>query len=251
MNDLFDANCALGMVRTPGPDGAFLTADELVEHQAGYGITRALVYHSLAREEHGAVGNPRILKAIESHPGLMPSWVVLPHHTGEFPKPETVLREARDAKVRVFHIFPDEHRIPMDDWMVGDLLGAIEGQIILMWHIEQLLTPTARDIYRVARAYPRLQIVIADVDKMINRVMTPLLRNLPNLSFETSGHRIHRGIEHITNAVGADRMLFGTNLPWFSAGGPHAEFAYADIPDVARAKIGAGNLDSLLATVAW
>ncbi|MBM4436349.1 MAG: amidohydrolase family protein [Actinobacteria bacterium] len=251
MLDLFDANCALGMVSVPGPAGAFLTAAELVEHQAQYAITRALPYHALAREQHAALGNPALTQAIEGFPNLLPSWVVLPHHTGEFPAPAQLLDEARSAGVRAFRIFPDEHRIPMDDWMVGDLLTAIEGQVPLFWHIDQLLTDTARDLYRVGKRYPRLQIVVTDVDKMINRVITPLLRALPNLWLETSGYRIHRGHEYIAGAVGDERMLFGTNLPWQSSGGPHAEFLYADLSAEARARIGGLNLESLLATAAW
>ncbi len=248
---LFDANCALGMVSQPGPAGVFLTAEELLEHQAPYGITRALPFHTLALEEHPATGNAKLLPAIEGHAALQPSWIALPHHTGEFPDPATLLAEARSAGVRALRLFPDDHKYPVDDWMLGDFFAAVAGQVPLFWHIARLDTPTARDIYRVCSAYPRLQVVVSDVDKSIPRLITPLLRQLPNLWLETGGFRTYRGIEFLAGAVGADRLIFGTRLPWQSVGGPHAELQYARLEPAVRAQIGAHNLDRLLATAAW
>ena len=248
---LFDANCALGMVSQPGPAGAFLTADELGAHQSGYGITWALPYHALALEEHPATGNTALLKAIEGHDSLEPSWIALPHHTGEFPDPVTLLADARGASVRALRIFPDKHRYPVDDWMMGEFFAAAEGQVPLFWHIARLDTPTARDIYRVCSEYRQLQVVICDVDKVITRLVTPLMRRLPNLWLETSGYRTYRGIEYLAQAVGDDRMIFGTRLPWQSVGGPHAEFMYAALEPDSHQRIGAQNLERLLATAAW
>ena len=93
--------------------------------------------------------------------------------------------------------------------------------------------------------------MICDVDKMINRTITPLMRQSPNLWLDTSGYRTHRGVEYLSNAVGADRLVFGTQLPWQAVGPPHAELMYADIDNDARQAIGASNLERLLAMAAW
>lgn len=248
---MFDANCAVGMVSRPGPAGAFLTADELVAHQARFGIGKALVYHSLALEEHPTAGNELLMQALKGHDSLIPSWLALPHHTGEFPEPSRFVEELRSAGVRAVRIFPDEQRFPTDDWVLGDLFAALAGQVPLFWHIDSFSTATARDLYRVATSHRDLQIVVCDVDKMINRTMTPLMREAPNIWLETGGYRTHRGIEYLSNAVGADRMVFGTKLPWQAVGPPHAELMYADIEDDARRAIGASNLERLLAMAAW
>ena len=249
--ELFDANCALGMISRPGPAGAFLSADDLAAHQARYGIGNALVYHSLAREEHPMAGNELLMQAIDDHDTFQASWLALPHHTGEFPEPARFLEELRAARVRAVRIFPDEHHFLVDAWVSGDLLSALAGQVPLFWHIDRLDTPTARDLHRVATAHPDLQIVICDVDKMINRTITPLMRQSPNLWLDTSGYRTHRGVEYLSNAVGADRLVFGTQLPWQAVGPPHAELMYADIDNDARQAIGASNLERLLAMAAW
>ena len=70
------------------------------------------------------------------------------------------------------------------------------------------------------------------------------MREAPNIWLETGGFRTHRGIEYLSNAVGADRMVFGTKLPWQAVGPPHAELMYADIDDDARRAIGSSNLES-------
>lgn len=251
MTNLFDGNCAIGMVARPGPAGAFRTPEELIEYQARFGIERALPFHSLALEHHPTIGNRALIEVVRGYPNLSPSWVILPHHTGEFCPPEELLVEAREVGVRALRMFPDFHKYPVDDWMLGDLFAAVEGQLPLFWHINKLDTQTARDIYNVCSAYPRLQLVVCDVDKMINRVITPLMRRLPNLWLETSGYRVNSSIKYICEAVGEDRVIFGTQLPWQSTGGPHADFVYAEITEKARVCIGSENLDRLLATVAW
>ena len=247
MDELFDANCAIGMVSQPGPAGIFGSADELVEHHERFGISRALPFHSLALEEHPVKGNAKISAATAGHDRLAPSWVALPHHTGEVPEPSDLLAEAQDAGVAAFRVFPDAHNFSIDEWSMGDFFAVAEGQLPVFWHIEKLDRFTARDIYDVCSRYPRLQVVLCDIDKSINRTITPLMRNLPNLWLETSGYRTHRGIEYLVGAVGAQRILFGTGLPWQSVGGPHAEFAYAQIDGDARTAIGSGNLVRLLA----
>ena len=94
--------------------------------------------------------------------------------------------------------------------------------------------------------------MICDVDKMINRTMTPL--DAGGAKPVAGNRRIpyasrYRILCH--NAVGADRLIFGTKLPWQAVGPPHAELMYADIDDDARRAIGATNLDRLLAMAAW
>jgi len=251
VTELFDANCALGMVSRPGPAGAFLTPGDLSAHQARFGIGMALVYHSLALEEHPTVGNELLMQALEGHDSLIPSWLALPHHTGEFPEPARFVEDLRSAGVRAVRIFPDQQRFLTDEWVSGELFAALAGQVPLFWHIDAMTTATARELYRVATRHPDLQLVVCDVDKMINRTMTPLMREAPNVWLETGGFRTHRGIEYLSNAVGADRLVFGTKLPWQAVGPPHAELMYADIDDDARQAIGASNLERLLAMAAW
>ncbi len=244
--DLFDANCALGMVSRPSPAGAFLTADSLIEHQAGFGISRALVYHSLALEEHATVGNELLIDAVKDFNELIPSWIALPHHTGEFPKPEAFVADLRAAHVPAVRIMPDQHNYLVDDWMMDDLFAALAGNTPLFWHIEKLDTLTARDLYRVSGDHPSLQIVVCDVDKSINRTITPLMRARPNLWIETGGYRTHRGIEFLSTAVGSDHLVFGSKLPWQAVGPPHAELVYADIDTNTRQAIATENLNRLL-----
>jgi hypothetical protein len=73
---------------------------------ARYGIGKALVYHSLAREYNPQVGNDEVLKETGKEPALFPAWVVLPHHTGEFPEPKKLVSVMKAANVRAVRVFP-------------------------------------------------------------------------------------------------------------------------------------------------
>ena len=123
----FDSNCYVGRARCKF-HGSFHSVDGLIESMRRYGIDRALVYHAVAREHHPATGNARLLEEIGGRPELVPSWVVLPHHTGEFPEPDALMREMAEHEIRAVRMFPAvaEQNYSMAEWSCGALLSALE-----------------------------------------------------------------------------------------------------------------------------
>jgi len=63
---------------------------------------------------------------------------------------------------------------------------------------------------------------------------------------ETSMYVGHRQLEEFGRTFGAERLLFGTNLPYYTPGAALAVLAYARLSEAERARVAGGNLKLLL-----
>jgi len=52
------------------------------------------------------------MEELNGHPRLLPQWVLLPHHTGEFPNPRRLLDEMISKGVLTARMFPSEKASP-------------------------------------------------------------------------------------------------------------------------------------------
>lgn len=243
----FDCNCSLGRLAIPQP-GSPGTTVELIAEMNYFGIERALVYHGTARDADPMAGNRLLLKDIADHDRRLAScWIVLPHHTDEMPRPEELVAEMCSAEVRAARIFPAKRgqHWSLSPWSAGPLCGALEtARIPLFVGFDQI---TWDAIHRIASSHPALPIVVTGVRYEELRNIYPLLEALPNFHIDTSWIVVHFGLEDLVARFGAERFLFGTGLPAFSAGPALTHLLYAELVDREKALIASGNLERLLA----
>ncbi len=225
--------------------GSFASPAELVAEMAYFGISRALVYHAMARDHSPSLGNELLLREIAGHEALAPCWVLLPHHTGEMPPPHELLAAMRAAGVKAARIFPSSHAWSLAAWSAGPLLEALEAERIpLFVHADQIGWDA---VQRVAAGHPALPLVLNGVRYDELRNIYPLLATLPNLYLDICWLVAHYGLEELVARFGAERFLFGTRMPMFGAGPALTHLLYADLTDAAKALIAGENLTRLLA----
>ena len=248
--EFFDSNCCIGRARIKFHD-SFHSVDGLTERMGRYGIERALVYHVVAREHHPATGNAQLLEEIEGRPQLLPAWVVLPHHTGEFPEPEVLIREMAENGVRAVRMFPavGEQNFSVAEWSCGPLLSALERhRVPLFLGLDQI---SWDELYNLCRSHPDLNLVATDLNYRMDRRLYPLLAGFPRLFIESSNYKVHRGLEHLCQTFGAGRIIFGTAMPVLAGAGAATTIRYADLSDPDKAAIATGNLTALLEGVCY
>lgn len=249
----FDAECRLGTFRLHQPK-APTTAQALVGELEANGISRALVYHADAIGYDPMEGNQRLLAAIKGWPQLEPCWVVLPHHTGEMPPSDAVVRMMLDAGVSAARIFPRTFRVPFRVWALDALLSALAAHRIPLWvdFGHQGWSEEAIDfegLYEIAQAFPELPIVLVRPNIGTERGLYPLMERCPQLYVETSYYTVHRGIERLSLTFGPQRILFGTGLPDRAPGPAITALSYSALTPSARSAIAGGNLTRLLSQV--
>ncbi len=245
-NSFYDCNCAVGRMAIPQP-GSYSTVAELLDELRYFGISQALVYHTVAREHAPAVGNRMLLEEISSHPELIPCWVVLPHHTGEMPPPDALVATMRQLGVRAARIFPaaKDQLWSVSDWSAGPLFAELAAaRVPLFVDFDQIGWDSMQ---RIALQHPDLPVVVTGVRYEEFRNLYPLLAQLPNLHLDTSWIVVHYGLEELVGRYGPERFLFGTRMPIFSAGPALTHLLYAEISESERSLIAGGNLQRLLA----
>ncbi|MBN1346826.1 MAG: amidohydrolase family protein [Phycisphaerae bacterium] len=247
---LIDANATIGrsMIRPP-----LVTVDDLLREMTHLGIDSAVVTHVLQRAHHPAVGNPAVVKELEGGSRLLGAWTFLPDYAREHPPARGYVAEMLSAGVRVAKIFPQGYFTPLADWMPDPLWTVLEERRVPTFICPDLPMQGARDalerqaLRRLCTDHPELPVIAGEYRIRTElRALYRLLDQCPNFHLELSGLWGYRAIEFICRTWGAERLIFGTNLPDRDGASTIAQLMYAEIDDAAKAAIGGGNLRRLI-----
>ena len=248
--DLLDINVMLG----PTSDAAepqFRNADDLLRELDRLQIAEALVYSSHARYGHPREGNWRLFEQLGGHRDrLHPCWLLLPPGTPELPAPDEIVRQMREHGVHAARLLPGQHLFPVSRRILGPLLAALaEAAIPLILDLERRhwsdMSPWD-EIFDLCEAYPRLPVILLREGGDAPRVMYHLWDEFPNLYLETSYIQSANCLEEICERFGSGRILFGSGMPAYDAGGPIATVAGSRLTGGQRAAIAGNNARRLL-----
>lgn len=248
MLNFFDCSCIVGRRSLVNP-GSFYRTAELLERMDRYGIGKALVYHASAREYDPACGNDALRQELPATSRLLPVWVILPHHTGEFPPPEQLAEQMKQHGVKAVRMFPGpaEQSFSMAEWSAGELLSFLEHyRIPLLLGANQLAW---QELYQLCQSYRNLPLLLTDAGYRAARILYPLLESCPNLRLETYSYKVNDGIADICRRFGAERLVFGSGMPVFSGAAAVSMIQYAEIEQEEKRKIAEGNMLRLLEEV--
>ena len=235
---VFDANVALG--RRHDRRVVVDTTDGLLDAMDKTGMERALAYSPHAEHFDTVEGNALLLEMIAGQPRLVPQFVANPATDDLDEFADGVARHG----VRSVRMAPIDHSYPFTDWVVGPWLDWLESEgIPLTIAVEQVEVPQLHD---TAKAHPRLNVVLAEVHYKHVPWAIPLLRSVPNTFIEVSRFVIADGVARLMDAVGEERILFGSRFPDSSMGHQLYNLHHNDLDESALAAICAGNLDRLL-----
>ncbi|MBN2557113.1 MAG: amidohydrolase family protein [Clostridia bacterium] len=246
--DFFDCNCCIGRSAVTNP-GSFYATDELVSRMSDYGIGRALIYHTIARDHSPAEGNLLLSDITRDNPSLIPVWVVMPHHTGEFPAPDELEGQMRKNSVKAARIFPSagRHNFSIKPYSAGSLLEMLAQNRI----------PLFIDIYETGwesidmllAAYRDLPVVLCNTGYRGDRYIYPLMETYGNVYLETSRYLSHLGIEALCKKEGSDRILFGSGMPVYTGAGAVFYISKLMLEDKDKQMIASGNLERLIGDI--
>jgi hypothetical protein len=243
--NFFDCNCSIGRLAVPQP-GSVFTPRDLIKEMDYVGIDQALVYHTWAREYSPAEGNMRLLQEIAGCERLSPCWVVMPHHTAEFPPPAQLLSTMISQGVKAVRIFPSGtwHNWSLREWSSKPLFSELAClHIPLFVSFREI---SWDEIYTLGKTYPDLPLVVTEVRYEESRKFYPLMEELQNLHIDLSWTIVHLGLEDAVARFGPTRFLFGSRTPIFSAGPALCYLQYANLTDEVKAMIAGRNLRRLL-----
>ncbi|NOZ62206.1 MAG: amidohydrolase family protein [Calditrichaeota bacterium] len=245
-----DSYASIGKWWDKDPDHPW-TVERMLKDMERCQIHGALIYSNLAKELQPSVGNEEVIRVCEKHPRLIPAWVVLPDQCGDVPKTAQLIREIKDKNVKAVKIFPRLHRYPVDERTLGNLFRALEeAEIPLMIDNGEANTDFVQiswqEVGWICQNYPNLKVILHSVRWEATRSLLPILKEFPNLFVEFSNYQANRIIDFLVEQVGADQLLFGTQMMLKSPGAAKAFIDYADISEQDRRKIAGENLIRIL-----
>ncbi|NLE46452.1 MAG: amidohydrolase family protein [Chloroflexi bacterium] len=204
-------------------------------------------HHSLFAPD---LGNAPAVAAVHRHPDRLRAYCsVNPHYPEQAELDIATFEAHRDVYVG-FKFLPDYHCIPLSDaryrpaWQYAD-----EQELLVLTHTWSGSEFDGPGVVReMVERYPRIKLLLGhsfhdDWDAAVEMAL-----DFPNVYLELTALFDDRGaIEKFVEEVGSDRMLFGTDLPWFD---PHQAIGVllsARITDADRHNICHRNAEKLLA----
>ena len=247
---VFDANVRLG--RRHDKRVSVDTVDGTLKAMEKAGIERALVYSFHAAYWDSGEGNQLLLDMIRGHANLVPQLVASP-----LDDLDTLAALVRENGVRSIRMLPMRPHYPFRDWMVKPLLDWMAAEHIPLWlpveypsHVEEILGNAydldPSEVHDTLKAHPDVTAVLTGVryDDFVWAVF--LLKSLPNLYLELSHFVMTDGLAMVIDAVGEDRIVFGSSFPELAMGPQLFGVHRYGFSETSLRAICAGNLERIL-----
>jgi predicted TIM-barrel fold metal-dependent hydrolase len=244
----FDSNACIGtpsvraLHEAPSAESLLVAMDEA-------GIEKALVWHVAQHDLDPLAGNKLLSESVRGHDRLVGTWTMLPTQCGEIPAAERWVGDLLDAGVRAVRMFPTRNRYLPRREVIGDVLDILsERRVPLLLSLR--LGPKWPEIYDLLKEFPKLTVVLCDLDIWpADRFFRPLLNLYSGAHIETSTYLADGGIEAFVRSYGSRRILFGSGFPKSYPGGAMLALRHAEIDDDDKLAIAGDNLQRLLSEV--
>jgi len=224
-------------------------AADMIRTMDECGVRMLVFSHHLALMAP-SVGNGPSIQAVRQYPDRLRAYcVVNPNYPEHIEEDLATFDAHRDVYVG-FKFLSSYHRVALTDqrcelaWEYAN-----ERELLVLAHTWEKDVYNGPDVARqVAERYPRVKFLLghschADWDAAIE-----LARDYSNIYLELTAVFDDRGVlEKLVRGAGSERMLFGTDLPWFDPHHAVGALLSADITDEDRHNICHRNAEKLLA----
>ena len=226
------------------------TKEHLLEDLELTGIAGALVLYEQSLLYDPMYANLTLTEQIKNDRRVLyPCWVAKRPCCAEFPEPKDFVKMMKDYDVRAVRIAPGTFNVPVRESIWAGLRDALEEQNTLIQ-----ITPAGfgdgpiawRDIWAFLDIFRRNPVVLMDYSWANWTDAIYLMDEHPNLHVEFASCQGNRQIEYFAQRYGAGRCLFGTNLPYKSAGAARAFLDWTFLADDQAELVAGKNLIRLL-----
>lgn len=226
------------------------SVDETIQTMDRLGIDKLCLSSFLACFCHFRRGNDLLAETVGRHPDrLVGQIVVNPNYPDEV-LPE-LQRWENQPGMRMLKIHPFCHEYPAhgpgyrDLWQYAD-----DKEMVVLTHTWESDKNCGPALFaNIASDNPRVKIILAHAGGTQEgcRQAIRAVREYDNLYLDTATSQLHVGmIERFVREVGADRLLFGSDVPLLEPAAQLGRIAYARIKEEEKEKILGGNIKRLL-----
>lgn len=224
--------------------------EDIIETMDYLGIDKLCLSHFLGCSCDFRRGNDLLGQAIRKYPDRLIGYATInPNY------PEEIIQELERCEkqygMRLIKIHPFCHEYPADGaayqafWKYANK----KARIVLThtWEADKNCGPEL--FGKIAHRYPRVKIILghSGVTYKGCEEAIKVARKHKNLYLDIASSQPHLGmLERFVKEVGAERILFGSDMPFLEPAAQIAKIAYARIPEADKKKILGLNMKRLL-----
>lgn len=246
----FDTCVRVGRSRAPDPPGNARNVDDLRSNMDRLNICGAAVEHAVAMEASPRLGHELLGQEIAGAENLRPAWHLMPDIHPRIEKAVTDPDEILSCGVAL-------GRVDAQDFCQGRGDEACFAPVLRACSSVHL--PVFLDFRRqgdfttfdfsICERWPDIPFVVEGFGGYPLHRIVWCLREYPNLHLSTVGFSVFRGVSLLSEVIGPERLIFGSNWPAQQATMAMGTVLFADVSETSRAMIARGNFERLLAGV--
>jgi predicted TIM-barrel fold metal-dependent hydrolase len=223
--------------------------DDMVGTMDECGVRMLVFSHHMALFAPDIANAPAIA-AVRRYPDRLRAYCAVNPNYPERLVSDIATFEAHSDVYVGFKFLPDYHAIPLTDARYAPAWEyANERELLILTHTwGQSPYDGPAVVRQVAERYPRVKLLLGHSCHGEWDEAVALARDFPNTYLELTALFDDRGIlEKMVGEAGSDRMLFGTDLPWFDPHQAVGALLSARIDDEDRHNICHRNAERLMA----
>lgn len=228
-------------------------AQGMIEEMDRLGIRQGWIASHAAISAEARRGNDETADAVRAFPGRFVGYVVVdPNYPDEVvPELERCLSM---PEFRMIKVHPSLAQYPLDGPNYEPIWAVAKERncpvLTHAWGGDPLCG--AQPIRRVLERHPEVRLFYGHALYPTNFAeAAEVARDFPNLWLDiTSSYQGYGMIEHAVATVGAERIVYGSDMPFLAAAGAIGHILHAQISDEAKALLLGGNAMRLLAEAA-
>ncbi len=203
---IIDINACFGFEPGRKVDASF---SQLLGLMGRFNIEKALTYSLKAVYYDFQEGNEETLKVAQREPSIIPVAVVNPQQFSDF---LWAIKGIKEAGFKAIRLFPHLHHYPYDFSPLEHIFGeALQAELPVLIHCRSQGSATLIGRWAERFAIP---FILCEVGyDNLAEVLYVAMRN-PNIYLETSWLDGFGNIEIAREYLGADRLLFGSGMPY-------------------------------------
>jgi predicted TIM-barrel fold metal-dependent hydrolase len=204
-----DINCGYTTLSKPGY--YVNTFDDVTKLQNRYNIVESAMYNYSVCAGTLKNMNLNTIEECKKIGSRVPVLHLLPPAYSEESYSKDEMIDLINKVKPLFRVCPGKDASPFLDWMYQWTLDILEeSETPLLMSLQDL---DLKEVAQTLTSHKRLKVIITNTTQWLNRQYMQAAKQFKNVWIDTSNVIEYYGIENITNILGAERIVFGTNMP--------------------------------------
>jgi hypothetical protein len=186
-------------------------------------------------------GNEEVIRAEDEHPGRFVAYITINPNYPEFEIAAEIERWAQAGRIKAFKIHPSVCQYPADGAKFAPVWEyANEHGLPLLSHSGTSGHGNVQQLADLGKRYPNVKVLVAHAasDWAMIDASCDLAAQQENLYLDLTGSPLFLGaLETMVGRVGADRVLFGSDMPFIDPRPGIGRIAFSRLSDDDKRKI--------------